>query len=101
LEPAQGAHLIALEGMCARSAVLDPADVEIGTVEVYLVPTEVAQLRCPQSVPERHQDRGRVSMPVPPLLGGLDEDLDLLWREMFAGAKFGVWTPTETNSSIK
>jgi hypothetical protein len=37
-------------------------------------------------------------MAVPSLLGGLDQGLDLLWSEVFASAKFGVWTPTKINS---
>jgi hypothetical protein len=98
LQPAQGTHLIALQGMCARGAILDAADVEVGAIEVHLVPTEVAQLRRPKPMPECHEDRGRVPMAVPSPPGGLDQGLDLLWSEVLAGAKLCVWTPSETNS---
>jgi hypothetical protein len=100
LQPAKGAHLIALKGMCARGAILDAADVKVGAIEVHLIPTEVTQLRRPKAVPECHEDRGCVSMAVPSLLGGLDQGLDLLWSEVFAGVKLCVWTPSETNSQI-
>jgi hypothetical protein len=86
--------------MRARDAILDAADVEVGAIEVHLIPTEVAQLRRPKSMPECHEDRGCVSMAVPSLLGSLDQDLDLLWSEVFAGTKLCVWTPSETNSQI-
>jgi hypothetical protein len=39
-------------------------------------------------------------MAVPSLLGGLDQGLDLFRSEVFTSAKFGVWTPPETNSQI-
>jgi hypothetical protein len=100
LQPAQGAHLVALHGMRARGAILDATDVEVGAIEVHLIPTEIAQLSRPKSMPECHEDRGCVSMAVPSLLGGLDQGLDLLWSEVFTGAKLCVWTPSETNSQI-
>jgi hypothetical protein len=86
--------------MRARDAILDAADVEVGAIEVHLIPTEVAQLRRPKSMTECHEDRGSVSMAVPSLPGGLNQGLDLLWSEVFAGAKLCVWTPSETNSQI-
>jgi hypothetical protein len=98
LQPAQSAHLIALQGMGARGAILDAADVEVGAVEVHLIPTQVTQLRRPKSMPACHQNRGCASMAVPSLLGGLDQGLDLLGSQVFAGAKFSVWLATETNS---
>jgi hypothetical protein len=86
--------------MGARGAILDAADVEVAAIEVHLVPTQVAQLRRPESMPECHEDRGSVSMAVPSLPGGLDQGFDFLWSEVFAGAKLCVWTPSETNSQI-
>jgi len=46
-KPAQGAHFVALDGMRARGAVVDPPDVEHSAVEVDLVPAQVADLGCP------------------------------------------------------
>jgi hypothetical protein len=47
------------------------------TVEVDLVPVQVADLGRPQPVPEGKQDHGRVTMAMPVALGGLDHCLDL------------------------
>jgi len=77
LETSQRSQLIALQGMRVGRPVLDPADVEHRTVEVHLIPSQVAQLGGTQSVPEGHEDRGRVAMPVPTFLCSLDHGVDL------------------------
>ena len=41
LEPPQGAQFVAYNGMGARSALFDPADVQVGRSEVDLVPAQV------------------------------------------------------------
>jgi hypothetical protein len=86
--------------MRARRAVLNPSDVEVGAVEVYLIPAQITQLRRPESMSEGNQDGGRVPMAMPGLLGRLDQVLDFLWRQVFASTKLGVWAPPETNSQI-
>src|SRR5712672_146928 len=52
LQPAKRTQLIALKGMGALGPALDPQDVQDGTVEGHLVPTQVADLGRPQPVAE-------------------------------------------------
>ena len=85
--------------MRARGAILDPPDVKAGAVEVHLVPTQVADLGGPQSVPEGDQDHRRVAMVAPVDLSGLDQNLDLARREVLAGPKLGVWAPPQRKCS--
>jgi hypothetical protein len=47
---------LALDGVCARGAVLDPADVERGAFEVELIPTKVADLDRRELVPGSEED---------------------------------------------
>ncbi len=100
LETSQRSQLIALQGMRVGRPVLDPADVEHRTVEVHLIPSQVAQLGGTQSVPEGHEDRGRVAMPVPTFLCSLDHGVDLGGSEVFATANLSIRTPSWRNSSI-
>ena len=81
--------------MRARGAVLDPADVEDGAVEVDLVPAKVADLGSPQAVPVGQQDHGGVAVTVAVAPGGLDQRLDLVGGQVLPGpqsaffARFG------------
>jgi hypothetical protein len=59
LKPAQGPHLIAEQRMCAWCAILDPPHMQDGGIEVDLIPTQIAQLGCPQPVPERQHPEER------------------------------------------
>jgi hypothetical protein len=92
-------QLIAEQRMGTRGAVLDPAHVEYGTIEVDLVPTQVADFSCPQPMAEGDQDHGRVPVTVAIVLRGLDQGLDLARREMLAGAKLGIRSPGRRNCS--
>src|SRR5260370_42356944 len=100
LETSQRSQLIALQGMRVGRPVLDPADVEHRTVEVHLIPSQVAQLGGTQSVPEGHEDRGRVAMPVPTFLCSLDHGVDLGGSEVFATATLPIPPPPCPTSSI-
>ncbi len=76
--------------MRARRPVLDPAHVKHCAIEVDLVPAQVADLSSPESVPEGDQDCGGVTVPVSVGLGGLNQGLDLVGRQMLAAAKLDV-----------
>jgi hypothetical protein len=100
LRPAQGPEFVTANGMSARGAVLDAADVQHRGVEFDLIPTEAADLGRPEPVPESDQDHGGVPMPVPVRLGGLDQGLDLARRHVLPGPSLGVRTPPRSNCSI-
>jgi hypothetical protein len=100
LKPAQRPELVALDRMRARGAVLDPADVEHGAVEVDLVPTEVADLGRPQAVPAGQQDHGGIAMALPVALGRLDQLPDLVGREVLAGPELGILLSLRSNCSF-
>ena len=51
-------------------------------------------------MPEGQQDHGRVPVPVSIGLGGFAQGLDLTRRQVFSGAKLGVWAPGRRNRSI-
>jgi hypothetical protein len=61
--------------MRARRALLGPTDRERGVVEVYLIPTQVDQIRCPEAMPVGQQDHRGVAMAIPI---GLSGDHELL-----------------------
>jgi hypothetical protein len=82
LEPGEGPQLAALDRVRAWSAILDPPDVEHRAVEVDLVPTDLGR---PEAVPVGQQDHGGVAVTVSVALRGLDECLDLVGSEVFAG----------------
>jgi hypothetical protein len=69
--------------MGAGTALLDPADVHVGRVEVDLIPTKVNQLAGTEAMTEGDQNLGRVSVPPAVGLGCLDQALDLGLGEVF------------------
>jgi hypothetical protein len=99
LEASQRAKLIALQGMGARNAILDPTHVKHSAIEVHLVPTQVARLGRSQPMSEGDQDHGSVPMALTVRLGGFDQAVDLAWREVLAGAKLGIRSPCRRNCS--
>jgi len=76
-----------LKGMGAGRAILDPANVEHRSVKVHLIPTEVANLGSPQSVPGGDHNHRSVPMAPPVLLGRLNQSVDLAGRQMLAGCE--------------
>ena len=58
--------------------------------ELNLVPAQVAEFGRPKPMPEGQQDHGRVPVTVAVGLGGLDQGVDLAWRQVLPGTKFGV-----------
>jgi hypothetical protein len=64
--------------MDARLAVLDAPDMQGSrSAELHLRPFQVADLGCPQPVPEGDQDQGGVPVTVATMQGGLHEPLNL------------------------
>ena len=94
LKPPQGTQLVPEDRMGARSALLDPADVQVGRSEVHLIPSQVHQFGGPQAVPVGHQDHRGV--PVAPAVsrGGFHQPLDLGFRQVLAGPQGGVGGPS-------
>jgi hypothetical protein len=89
----------ALDRVCARRAVLDPADVQHGAGEVDLVPAQVADLGRPEAMPEGEQDHGGVAVTVAVALGRLDQRRDFIERQMLPCAQVGVLGSLRRNCS--
>ena len=70
------------QGMGAGRAVLDPANVQVSGLEVHLLPTQIANLGCPQTVAEGQQDHERVAMTVAIVFCRLDQPLDFMLSQM-------------------
>jgi hypothetical protein len=64
LEPAQCAQLVTKDRVCRWRSLLNPADRQVGRVEVDLVPAQMYQLRDPKPMPIRHKDHGGVAVAV-------------------------------------
>src|SRR5436190_20342174 len=86
LEGPQRAHLLTTELVHAGYAVLQAPHMDEPMREVDLIPGQSAQLGGAQAMPEGDQDHGSVAHTIaaPALLGGSDQALDLLWREVFS-----------------
>src|SRR5262249_44762575 len=56
-----------------------------------LRPLQIGDLDSPQAVPEGNQDQRSVSLAVAPQLRSRDQLLDLVRRQIFAGAHLSVW----------
>src|SRR5262245_45698836 len=61
--------------MDRRRAILGPADVHAGVIQLDLMPLEIAELRGPQSVTVGDQDHGRVSVSVAAVLARMGHEL--------------------------
>jgi hypothetical protein len=78
LELAEGAQFVAADWMSSRLAIFGAAHMQGGgAVKFDLGPFQVAQLDRPQSVPVRHEDQGRITMPVAPFARGPHKRFDL------------------------
>src|SRR5262249_46471843 len=93
LEPPQGAEFIAPDRMHGIGAALEPANVEVRSIEIDLRPLQGHQLAHTQTVPIAHQDHGAVPVTVPVFAGGLHELLDLGRGQVLASPVFGVGKP--------
>jgi SNF2-related domain len=70
-----------------KRALLDPPHMQDRSVEIDLIPAEVADLGRPETVAEGDQDHGRVPVPMAVGLGRLDQDFDLARRQVLPGPK--------------
>ena len=86
--------------MRAGAAPLDPADVQGGTPEIHLIPTQVHGLSRTQAMPESDKDHGGVTMAVPVLPGRSHQRLDLMLSQVFPAAQVGVFPPPRHDCSI-
>ena len=59
-ETAQCAQLVTQDKMGAMPTFLGPANGQRGGFKDYLIPAQVYQLACPNPVPVRHKDHGRI-----------------------------------------
>ena len=100
LVPAERPHLSAGQGMRGRRAVLDAADMECRRLEVELLPSQVADLDGAQPVAEGEENHQLVAMAVAIVLRCLDQALDLIGSQMFAGPQVGIFSPTRNDCSI-
>jgi hypothetical protein len=87
LEPAQGPHFVAPNGMRCRRALLRPTNGHGAGIEVDLVPAQVRQFARSQTVTVGYQDHRGV--PVTPAVGsgGFQQPLDLGLGQVLAGAR--------------
>ncbi len=95
LEGPQRPHLLPAKLVHAGDAVLQAPHVNEPMREVDLIPGQSAKLGDAQAVPEGDQDHGGIAQAVaaPALLGGRDQPLHLLGREVFAWANILVAAP--------
>ena len=73
--------------------LLDPADMQVGRVEVDLVPAKFDQLAGTEAVTEGNQDHGGAAMAPAVGLGSCKQPVDLGLRQVLASAVGGVRLP--------
>jgi len=88
---AQCPQLAACQGVNGRCSVLHAVNRHRCGLEIDLGPLQIAQLGSPQSVPERQQDHGLVSVRSTVAFAPFDQLLDLTLSEVFAGPDLGVF----------
>ena len=95
LEPAQVTDLSTAQGMHARPAVLEPANVDEPLVEIELIPAQRAQLPYPEHVPVADENHGGVAMTVAaiPAPCGFHQPRDFARRQVLARAPFLISNP--------
>src|SRR5262249_44922688 len=83
--------------MSARGAVLDAGDGQRCGFKVHLLPLQVTDLGCAQTMPEGEQDHGLVPMRPAVALAASDQPFDLAFRQVLAGPNVGIFGPTWCN----
>jgi hypothetical protein len=87
LQLAQHAQFVTPDRVNRGLAVLRPTDVQRRIATPFdLRPLQVGDLDGPQTVAKGHEDQSGVAVAVAPKLGGRDQPLDLVRRQVFAGA---------------
>jgi hypothetical protein len=85
--PAELAHLASAQRMRRRRAVLGPTDVQDGHFEVDLLPpTQVHDFRRSKAMPVGQKHHQGIAVAVAIGLGRLNELIDLVSGQVFAGA---------------
>jgi len=81
----QSPHLVTADRMYAGNPVLDTVNVQAALGQFDLLPLQVADLRCPETMAIGDQDHGRVAMPVAAMLATVvHQALDLALGEIAA-----------------
>src|SRR4029077_21259875 len=96
----QGAQLPAGQGMGARSAVLEPSDVQGGCFEIDLVPAQVNDFSWPQPVPKGQEHHESIAMTIAVSFGRLDQPLDLIDGQVLPCPKISVFGSPWRDCSI-
>ena len=73
------------------SALFDPADVQVGRIEIDLVPAQVHEFGGTQAVAVGDEDHGGVAVTPPVFLAGIHEPLDLSLGEVFRASAGRHW----------
>jgi hypothetical protein len=89
-ELAKRPHLVALQQMRGRIALLGPAHMKPMAIEINLIPPQIHKLDRSESVPIGDEDHRRIPMTAAVFLGRFDEAIDLGRRQMLAAAQFTI-----------
>jgi hypothetical protein len=89
-ELAERPHLVALQQVRGRTALLGPAHMKPMTIEINLIPSQIDKLDRSEPVPIGDKDHRRIPMAPAVFLGRLDEAIDLGRRQMLAAAQFTI-----------
>jgi hypothetical protein len=76
--------------MAARVAALDPADVQGGSPEIHLIPTQIHELGRAQPMPEGYENHCRVAVSVAVLPCRRHQGLNLMLGQIFPAPKVGI-----------
>ena len=90
MELAQCAHFITPDGVRGRLPILCPTHMQGCAGKVDLRPFEPAKLGSSQPMSKRYKQHRRIPMPVTIGLCGLDQLLNLTWRQVFAATIFAI-----------
>jgi hypothetical protein len=78
------AHFVAADGVRGRLAIFDPTYMQGCAGKADLRPFEPAKLGSSQPMSKCHKQHRRIPMPVTIRLCGLDQLLNLAWRQVLA-----------------
>src|SRR5262249_55690183 len=85
--------------MSARLPALHPADMQRGRIPVDLLPPQVDNLRCSQTMPVRCQDHSRVPVTVSVVRCRLDQLFDLSWSEVLPAFTSSIQAKSATDGA--
>jgi hypothetical protein len=87
----QGSDLVTAKRVNRWLAVLGPPNMQrCRAAKLDLRPFQVANLRCPKTMPEADQDQRRVPMTIAALARRFRQLLDFLRRQVFPRPELGI-----------